>query len=126
MQRWGGSLVDSLTPPSAVEMSALQGLIKTCLPLTPPQPCKTERFIFPARVSFINTYLPLWFVGFSDTHLLVFEARVSFLNTCASTRRNYRASLILTITLILRSALPLRGHRMTFLYSKHSSAYTEV
>lgn len=47
-----------------------------------------------AHISFINTYLPLWFIGFSDTHLLVFGIRVSFLNTYVSVCRNYRTSLI--------------------------------
>lgn len=96
MQWWSGSLVVS-TPHlqwKCQQAYTLQGLIKTCLPLTPPQHCKTECFNLSPHISFINTYLPLWFIGFSKTHLLVFRTHVSFLNTYMSICRNYRTILI--------------------------------
>lgn len=126
MQGWGGSLVVSLTPHlqwKCQQACALQGLIKTCLSLTPSQHCQTGRFILSDHISFINTYLPLWFIGFSDTHLLVFRTRVSFLNTYVSVCHNYRTSLINYTESEISFAIRLSSND---LYSKHPSSYIWV
>lgn len=115
LEDWGvgwksGCRINSHMQWKCQQACTLQGLIKTCLPFTPPQHCETERSIRSAHISFINTYLPLWFIGFSDTHLLVVRTHVSFLNTYVSLYCNCRASIINFIDCEISSAIKLSSN----------------